>query len=46
MLMRIQNDLFDLAPSVARPEQENPAHRRLRITTAGQVAQLSRRSTR
>jgi len=39
MLMRIQNDLFDLGADLCTPEQENPAHPPLRMT-AGQVARL------
>ena len=48
MLMRIQNDLFDLGADLCTPEQENPAHPPLRMTGgAGQVAPAgAERSTR
>ena len=39
MLMRIQNDLFDLGADLCTPEQENPEYPPLRITD-DQVARL------
>lgn len=39
MLMRIQNDLFDLGADLCTPEQENPAYPPLRISPE-QVARL------